>query len=87
MTAQTTYSGQLLKRTKFFFGYRYMWTKNQLQDPLVNIAAGVRADVSQPPVWIKSLIEEPMVNNKIVNKDFINSVAINIYHDGSEGLA
>lgn len=64
-----------------------MWTKNQLQDPLVNIAAGVRADVSQPPVWIKSLIEEPMVNNKIVNKDFINSVAINIYHDGSEGLA
>ena len=64
-----------------------MWTKNQLQDPLVNIAAGVRADVSQPPVWIKSLIEEPMVNNEIVNKDFINSVAINIYHDGSEGLA
>ena len=27
MTAQKTFSGSTLKRTKFFFGYRYMWTK------------------------------------------------------------
>ena len=27
MTAQTTYAGGALKRTKFFFGYRYMWTR------------------------------------------------------------
>jgi hypothetical protein len=27
MTAQKTFSGNILKRTKFFFGYRYMWTK------------------------------------------------------------
>ena len=27
MTAQKTYTGQNLKRTKFFFGYRYIWTK------------------------------------------------------------
>ena len=27
MTAQKTFSGHTLKRTKFFFGYRYMWTR------------------------------------------------------------
>jgi hypothetical protein len=27
MTAQKTFAGNTLKRTKFFFGYRYMWTK------------------------------------------------------------
>ena len=46
MTAQKTFTGLTLKRTKFFFGYRYMWTRTQLQDPLANVAAGVRADVS-----------------------------------------
>ena len=46
MTAQKTFSGNTLKRTKFFFGYRYMWTKTQLLEPLSNVAAGVRADVS-----------------------------------------
>ena len=64
-----------------------MWTANQLKEPLSNVAAGVRADVSQPPVWMKTLVEEPLVNSKIIEKDFINSVACNVYHDGSEGLA
>lgn len=64
-----------------------MWTRTQLQDPLANVAAGVRADVSQPPVWLKSSVEEPLVKNGIVEKGFINSVALNVYHDGSEGLA
>lgn len=27
MTAQKTFTGTTLKRTKFFFGYRYMWTR------------------------------------------------------------
>lgn len=30
MTAQKTFTGTNLKRTKFFFGYRYMWTRTQL---------------------------------------------------------
>ena len=30
MTAQKTFTGLALKRTKFFFGYRYMWTRTQL---------------------------------------------------------
>ena len=87
MTAQKTFSGNTLKRTKFFFGYRYMWTKTQLQEPLSNVAAGVRADVSQPPLWMKTVLEEPLVNAGIIEKEFINSIALNVYHDGSEGLA
>lgn len=87
MTAQKTFSGYTLKRTKFFFGYRYMWTRTQLMEPLSNVAAGVRADVSQPPVWMKSILEDPLVSAGIVEKNFINSIALNVYHDGSEGLA
>ena len=48
-TAQQTFSGKRLTRTKFFFGYRYMWTKGQLSENLSNVAAGVRCDVSKPP--------------------------------------
>lgn len=87
MTAQKTFSGNTLKRTKFFFGFRYMWTRTQILEPLSNVAAGVRADVSQPPVWMKTTLEEPLVNAGIIEKDFVNSVALNVYHDGSEGLA
>jgi hypothetical protein len=51
------------------------------------VAAGVRADVSQPPIWMKDSVEDPLVQAGLVEKDFINSVALNVYHDGSEGLA
>lgn len=56
-------------------------------EPLSNVAAGVRADVSQPPVWMKVKLEEPLVKAGIIEKNFINSIALNVYHDGSEGLA
>ena len=52
MTAQQTFSrlsnsvqGRLV-RTKFFFGYRYMWTREQLAEPFSHVAGGVRQDVS-----------------------------------------
>ena len=47
----------------------------------------MRADVSQPPVWMRSVLEDPLVAAGIVEKNFINSIALNVYHDGSEGLA
>jgi len=47
----------------------------------------VRADVSRPPVWMKTVLEEPLVEANIIEKDYINSIALNVYHDGSEGLA
>lgn len=58
-----------------------------MHEPLSNVAAGVRADVSQPPVWTYTVLEEPLVKAGIIEKDFINSIALNVYHDGSEGLA
>ena len=53
---------------------------------LIKTKIGVRVDVSEPPKWMKDLIEDPMVDGSIVEKDFINSIAMNVYHDGKEGL-
>jgi len=64
-----------------------MWTNQQLSEPLSNVAAGVRCDVSITPPWMKTLLEDPLVNNNIIEKDFVNSIALNVYHDGTEGLA
>jgi hypothetical protein len=36
---------------------------------------------------MKTVLEDPLVESGIIEKDFINSVALNVYHDGSEGLA
>ena len=51
------------------------------------MAAGIRGDVSRAPVWVKEKMIIPLENAKIVEKNFINSVAMNVYHDGTEGLA
>ena len=76
-----------VKRTKFFFGARYIWSNAQLADPLSKVAAGVRVDVSPVPEWMRAGVEAPMVRAGVVPRDFINSIALNIYHDGHEGLA
>lgn len=87
-TAQPTHgAGGKIKRTKFFFGTRYMWTATQLAEKQSRIAAGVRVDVSETPSWLKEKIEKPLVEAGILEKGFINSIAMNIYHDGKEGLA
>jgi hypothetical protein len=36
---------------------------------------------------MKAIFEDPLLSAKIVEKNFINSIALNVYHDGSEGLA
>ena len=38
---------------QFFFGARYMWTKEQLAQGDARRAAGVRTDVHPPPPWVK----------------------------------
>ena len=63
-----------------------MWTKSQLSESTSYVGAGVRKDVTVAPCWTKK-VEDPMVAHGIVEKDFFNSVAINVYHDGKEGLA
>lgn len=64
-----------------------MWTKCQLSEPLANVAAGVRADVSKAPPWIIKKLVDPLTKYKLTEKNFINSIAMNVYHDGTEGLA
>ncbi|CAG9326903.1 unnamed protein product [Blepharisma stoltei] len=87
-TAQPSYgAGGVIKRTKFFFGTRYMWTATQLAEKQSRVAAGVRVDVSDTPYWMKKEILDPLVDSGIIEKNFINSIAMNIYHDGKEGLA
>ena len=66
MTVQPSITNIKVKRTKFFFGYRYMWTKCQLAESTSYVAAGVRKDVTEPPKWTKN-IENPRIasrNNK-----------------------
>jgi hypothetical protein len=86
-TAQPTFGkGEKLLRTKFFFGARYLWTECQLAEKQSSIAGGVRVDVSAPPHWVWTDIERPLAEANILPKNFINSIAMNIYHDGTEGL-
>jgi hypothetical protein len=33
------------------------------------------------------MMVEPMVKSSLVEDGFINSIAMNLYHDGTEGLA
>lgn len=75
-----------LKRTKFFFGARYLWTREQLSGPDAGVAMGVRADVPDVPKWMQSLVEAPLVDAEIIPQGFIDSIALNMYHDGSEGI-
>jgi len=85
-TGQTTISGKKIKRTKFFFGSRYMWSAHQLAEPHSHVAGGIRTDVSPIPGWMVDKVETPLVQDQIIPANFINSIALNIYHDGEEGL-
>ncbi|EAR89307.2 hypothetical protein TTHERM_00371220 (macronuclear) [Tetrahymena thermophila SB210] len=87
MTAQMTCTAQKIRRTKFFFGSRYIWTRQQLAEPHSFVGAGVRQDVSQPPSWMRRKVVGPLEQAGILPPGFINSLALNVYHDGKEGLA
>ncbi|UPR01697.1 RNA demethylase [Chloropicon primus] len=75
-----------VRRTKLFFGARYLWTKEQIAGFESSRAGGIRLNVPRVPKWVRDCVEEPLVQSDILPKDFINSSAINIYHDGSEGI-
>ncbi len=75
-----------VKRTKTFFGARYLWTRQQLSVAESDRAEGIRVDVPPVPKWVGGLVEQPMVEAEVLPRDFVNSAAVNIYHDGSEGI-
>lgn len=75
-----------LKRTKYFFGSRYLWSREQLKSPHAKVAGGIRHDVPKPQAWMRDMVEQPMVSAKLVPDGFVDAIALNIYHDGSEGI-
>lgn len=83
---RTSTKGGMAKRTKYFFGARYSWTREQLAQPNARIAGGVRVDVPPLPRCLRELAEAPLVAAGLVPPGFVDSIACNMYHDGSEGL-
>ena len=75
-----------LKRTKYFFGSRYLWSREQLKSPHAKIAGGIRRDVPKPPAWMKDKVEQPLVSADVAPEGFVDAIALNMYHDGSEGI-
>ncbi|KAK9815454.1 hypothetical protein WJX72_003907 [[Myrmecia] bisecta] len=74
------------KRTKMFFGARYLWTRDQMEGANSHCAGGVRVDVPVGPSWLKDLVEQPLVKQGIVPHAWINSYALNHYHSGEVGI-
>ena len=40
-----------------------------------------------PPTWLRRNVVEPLEQYGIIEQNFVNSIALNVYHDGTEGLA
>ena len=38
------------------------------------------------PVWMRNVVERPMVSASLVAEGFVDAIALNMYHDGSEGI-
>ena len=85
-TCQKTLRGERIVRSKFFFNARYLWTKEQMDASNSSYANGIRVDVAEPPEWMIDKVSKPMVEAGIIPTNFLNEFALNIYHDGSEGL-
>lgn len=65
---------------------RYTWTREQLAAPDARVAGGVRVDVPTVPAWMRQQVEAPLVAAGVVDPGFVDSIALNMYHDGSEGI-
>merc|ERR1711964_468863 len=85
MTCHNTVFGGECRRTKYFFKARYLWTKEQLAETNADRAGGLRTDVDSIPDWLEFVIDR-LVLVGVVPENFINGVALNMYHDGSLGI-
>merc|ERR1711900_146096 len=85
MTSHNTIFNGECKRTKHFFKARYLWTKEQLAEADADRAGGLRTDVDSIPDWLEFVIDR-LVLVGVVPENFINGVALNMYHDGSLGI-
>ena len=76
-------------RTKYFFGAgRYLWGKRKYEhDDHPRAAYGIRVgDIDLPSKWMRKF-EASLVKMGVIEGGFVNQFAINVYHDGSDGIA
>lgn len=85
MTAHHTIMKGGNRRTKYFFNARYLWTKEQLEEIECDRAGGIRTDVDPYPAWMQFVIDR-LVLVGVVPEDYVNAVALNMYHDGTVGI-
>lgn len=78
-------------RVKFFFNARYLWRKGEIsahdaEEEVNRETFGIRTDVDPVPPWIKNSVIKKLETSGIVENDFVNAVAMNVYLDGKLGL-
>lgn len=57
-----------------------------MAQPGWRVGGGVRTDVPPPPSWMRRNVEAPLVACGLLPEGFVDSCALNMYHDGSEGI-
>merc|ERR1711964_910971 len=85
MTAHHTIFQGGNRRTKYFFSARYLWTAEQMREKECDRAGGLRTDVDTYPAWMQFVIDR-LVLVGVVPQDYVNAVALNMYHDGTIGI-
>jgi len=80
----TIFAGEC-RRTKHFFKARYLWTREQVEEPDAERAGGLRTDVDPVPESFRFIIDR-LERANVVPKGFINGLALNMYHDGTIGI-
>lgn len=66
-------------------GLRYIWGDGTKKED-VKKANGIRVDVNPVEEW-QMRAADRLVSAKVMNKDFANQFALNIYQDGSLGIS
>eukprot|EP01083_Nonionella_stella_P021177 58727_1 len=84
----TTKRTGILVRTKHFFGARYLWHPSDfvIEGKEKSIGNGLRTDVDDVPPALWKLVERKLVECGLIPKDWIEGIAFNMYHDGTEGI-
>eukprot|EP01084_Bolivina_argentea_P055437 101646_1 len=88
-TSQGTKSRKgMLVRTKHFFGARYLWHLSEFANEGKDkrVGNGLRVDVDKIPESLFDLVETKLVYYGVINPNWCQGIAFNMYHDGSEGI-
>ncbi len=72
---------------KAFFGLRYLWRTDDVNDKTkMKIAKGIRTDVDPPPFWIEKIVTDMKDDTVMEDKTNINLYAGNMYPNPNSDL-